>query len=600
MNHNTKIIRNFSITSHIDHGKSTLADRFLEITESVTKEKMTPQFLDGMDLEKEKGITIKMTPVRMKYKFQGEEYHFNLIDTPGHVDFSYEVSRSFAAVEGAILLVDATKGIQAQTLANLELAQKQNLVIIPAVNKIDSPQARIEETKKELAGLLGIKENEISEISAQNGTNVDKLLERVIKEIPPPPQNNDKPFRALIFDSEYDSFKGVTAFIRVVDGKIEQNEEIKLLATNTNSKIKEIGFFVPSLLSQKKLQDGEIGYIATGIKSSGKVRVGDTVTCAKSLKLPEKLSGYKEPRPMVFTSFYPENPDNFDILKEGLEKLKLNDPSFVYIPETKRVLGRGFRCGFLGTLHVEITSKRLEKEYGLSLVISSPSVVFKIKDKNQKERFIYSASEWPHTTEIQKTEEPWVLLDVITPSRYLGKCLEVLENISGKYVDTKYLREERVVLSYETPLREVIVNLYERIKNSTQGYASMNYKEIGFREADLTKMEILIAGENEESFSKIVPKEKAYREGKYLVEKLKNVLPSQQFKVPLQAAVEGKIIARETLNPSRKDVTGALYGGDVTRKKKLLERQKKGKKELAEKGQLRIPPDVFLKVFKDY
>jgi len=598
MNYSTSI-RNFSIISHIDHGKSTLADRFLEITDTVSKRKLTPQFLDRMDLEKEKGITIKMKPVRMKYKLGNEFYHLNLIDTPGHVDFSYEVSRSLAAVEGAVLLVDATKGIQAQTLANLELAKNQNLVIIPVVNKIDLPQARIEETKKELTDLLEIEEEKVLEISAKEGTNVNALLERIIKEVPPPTEGNlEKPLRALIFDSEYDSFKGVVAFVRVVDGEIKDGEEIKLCATNTTSKLKEIGFFVPDFLPQKKISAGEIGYIATGIKTPGKVRVGDTITVSRAQV--EPLAGYKNPVPMVFTSFYTENPDNFDILKEGLEKLKLNDPSLTFTPESKRFLGRGFRCGFLGTLHVEIVSRRLSREYGLNLIISTPSVVYRIIDKRDKEKFVYSASDWPHPTEIKKIEEPWVLLEIITPTKYMGKCLEVLEELSGSYIDTKYLREDRVILIYETPLREIIINLYEKIKNATQGYASMNYKKIGFREADLVKLEILIAGEPEESFAKIVPRNRAYLEGKALVGKLKDTLPPQQFKVPLQAAVEGKIIARETLTARRKDVTAPLYGGDVTRKRKLLEKQRKGKRELEQKGQLRIPSDVFLKIFKGY
>ncbi len=589
------MIRNFLITSHIDHGKTTLTDCFLKMTKTVTEKEMKPQFLDTMDLEKEKGITIKMKPVRMKYK----DYYLNLIDTPGHVDFSYEVSRSLAAVEGAVLLVDATKGIQAQTMANLELAKKQNLVIIPAINKIDLPQARIKETKKELANLLKISKEEILEISAQKGTNVEKVLERIIEEIPPPQEKNEKPFRALIFDSEYDSFKGVLAFIRVIEGEITDKEEITLLAAEEDSKIKEIGFFNPKPFSQKKISSGEIGYIATGIKEPGKVRVGDTIVNSKFKDL-EQLPGYKTPPPMVFTSFYPKDPNNFNVLKDGLKKLKLNDPSFVYTPETKKFLGRGFRCGFLGTLHVEIISKRLIKEYDLDLVISSPSVIFKIINKKKEEKTIYSANDWPHRTEIEKTKEPWVLLEIITPTEYMGKCLEILEDLPGNYKETDYLGKGRVILTYETPLREIIVNLYDKIKNSTQGYASMSYKKIGFREADLVKLEVLIAGEKEESLSRITSRDKAYKEGKYLTEKLKEVLPSQQFKVPLQASVEGKIIARETLSSKRKDVTGDLYGGDVTRKRKLLKKQKKGKKKLESKGQLKIPSDVFLKIFKEY
>ncbi|MDP2910684.1 MAG: translation elongation factor 4 [bacterium] len=579
-------IRNFCIIAHIDSGKSTLADRFLELTQSVSSRKMRPQFLDMMDLEREKGITIKMQPVRMKYK----DYILNLIDTPGHVDFSYEVSRSLAAVEGAVLLIDATKGIQAQTLANLELARKQNLVIIPAINKIDLAQANIEQTVFEVAKLLKIKEEEIMRISAKNGTNVEQILKAIIEKVPAPQKSNNS-FRALIFDSIYDSYKGVVAYIRVVDGEINKTDKIKLLAGKVQSEIKDLGYLVPEFLSQAGLKVGEIGYIATGIKEPGKVRVGDTIILKKDEDDPRPLAGYQEPEPMVFASLYPENPDDFDFLKDGLSKLKLSDPSLVFEPETKESLGRGFRCGFLGTLHAEIVAERLRRDLGINLIISSPSVIYKVDNK-----FIYSASDWPQFS--QETEEPWVILEVITPSRYMSKIIEILKNIRANYLKTDYISLERMVLVYEAPLRDIIVNLYDKLKGVSQGYASMSYKFSDFRKAELVKMDILIAGEKHSAFSKIVPKERAHQEGRALVEKLKETLPAQQFSVALQAIIGGDVVARETIRARRKDVTGYLYGGDYTRKRKLLEKQKKGKKLLKEKGSVRIPPKVFLEVFK--
>ena len=580
---NPKSLRNFVIISHIDHGKSTLADRFLELTGTVSSREMRPQFLDSMDLEREKGITIKMQPCRMSYK----GFVLNLVDTPGHVDFSYEVSRSLAAVEGAILLVDATKGIQAQTLANLDLAKKQNLVIVPAVNKIDLSQARIEETVEELANLLKVEKTDILRISAKQGTNVEQVLETVINDIPSPKEENiQKPFRALIFDSEYDSYKGVLAYVRVVDGEIRAGERIKLLATETSGEVKELGYFEPEFSPQKKLSAGEIGYIATGIKEPGKVRVGDTI--AKAGIETRSLLGYQTPEPMVFASLYPENPDDFDLLKEALLKLKLNDPSLVFEPETKEALGRGFRCGFLGTLHAEIISERLSREFGLNLVISTPSVVYKVDGK-----FIFSTSDWPERAE--NIEEPWFLLEIVTPNKYMGK---IFESIKGNYIATKYLGSEKIILVYEIPLREIIANLYDKIKSLSQGYASMSYNFLDYRKGDLVKIDILIAGQKESAFSKIVPAERSYQEGSALVKKLKEFLPAEQFSVALQASLGGKIIARETIRARKKDVTGYLYGGDYTRKRKLLEKQKKGKKILKEKGRVNIPQKTFLEIFK--
>jgi len=595
-------IKNFVIIAHIDHGKSTLADRFLELTETIPKEKMRPQFLDMMDLERERGVTIKMRPVRMNYVLNSRPYILNLIDTPGHIDFNYEVSRSLAAVEGAVLLVDATKGIQAQTIHNLELAQKQKLKIIPAVNKIDLSQAETEQTKKELSQFLKIPPEEIFLISAKKGTNVESLLRAVVEKTSCPQGDKEKPLRALIFDSKYDSFKGVLAYVRVFDGEISQGQEAYLMATKTRTKIKEVGIFKPQLVEKEKLGAGEIGYIATGIKEPGLVRVGDTITNLKftvqSLKLPEALPGYKTPQPMVFASLYPESTDDFDLLKKALAQLKLNDAALTFEPERKEMLGRGFRCGFLGTFHAEITSERLRREFGLNLIISRPQVVYKIINVKNQEKIIYSASDWPESEEIKEMQEPWVHLEVITSPDFLGQILELLEQSGGRAMQTQYLPSGRLVLIYQIPLREIVVDFYDKLKGISQGFASMNYEILGHQKADLVKLDVLIGGQKEEALSRIVTKEKAFEEGKKIVLKLKKVLPPQLFSLPLQTAVGGKIIARETIRAMRRDVTAPLYGGDYTRKRKLLEKQKKGKKKLKERGKIKIPPKAFLEMFK--
>lgn len=596
--------RNFVIIAHVDHGKSTLADRLLELTNTVAHKKMTAQFLDSMELEKEKGITIKLKPVRMDYQLGGRQYILNLVDTPGHVDFSYEVSRSLAAVEGAILLVDATQGIQAQTLANIDLAKKQNLVIIPVVNKIDMPAARVPETCDELASVLQVSHEDIIQVSAKNGTNVEAVLKAVVEKIPSPEQRNpgaqSKPFRALIFDSVYDSFKGVLAYVRVMEGSIKDREKIELLAAKAQAEIKELGYLHPAISPQAEILTGEIGYIATGIKEPGKVRVGDTI--ARQLPPNEAktqpLSGYQEPNPMVFASFYPENPEDFEQLKVALGKLKLQDPALVYEPEMKEALGRGFRCGFLGTLHVEIISERLEREFNLGLVISTPSVIYRILDKRGEEKVVYSASDWPDPSIIGAMEEPWVLLEIIAPATYLGKLMDALKDVRGNYLETNYLSADRAVIAYEAPLRAIVANLYDKVKSTSQGYASLNYKMLGYRPAQLQKLEVWIAGRPEEAFSRIVEEGEAYEQGKKLVEKLKEALPQQQFTVALQAVIGGKVIARETISARRKDVTGYLYGGDKSRKKKLLEKQKKGKALMKEKGRVNVPSKTFLEIFR--
>ncbi len=584
-------LRNFVILSHVNHGKSTLADRFLELTGTVPKEKMRPQFLDLMDLERERGITIKMQPVRMKFG----KYILNLIDTPGHVDFSYEVSRSLAAVEGAILLVDGAKGIQAQTISNLELARKQNLVIIPVVNKIDLANARVEEVALELANLFGIDKDEVVQISAKYGTNVEQLLESIIEKIPPPKGNPQNPLRALIFDSKYDPYLGVIAHFRIIDGGLQTDEKIYLMATKTEAEAKEIGYFTPERSIQKNLKTGEIGYLATGIKKLGKVRVGDTITKIPNVK---PLPGYQEPKPMVFASIYPENPDDYELLKEALAKLKLNDASLTFEPVLKESLGRGYQCGFLGSLHTEIVSERLRREFGLNLVISIPSVIFKIINQKNQEIFIYSPSDWLPTSEIKEILEPWVKLEIITPTAFLGSVFEILKNKGGKHIENKPISQDRILLIEEIPLKEIIIGFYDKLKSQSQGFASMNYEILGYRPGDLVKLEILIAGEKEEAFSKIVPKARVFEEGKKIISKLKEILPPQLFSVPLQAALEGKIIARETIKAKRKDVLQPLYGGDYTRKRKLLEKQKRGKKKLKEKGRIRLSPKVFLEMFK--
>ncbi len=586
-------IRNFIIFSHIDHGKSTLADRFLDLTNTIPKEKMRSQFLDMMDLEREKGITIKMQPVRMRFG----KYILNLIDTPGHVDFNYEVSRSLAAVEGGILLVDGTKGIQAQTLANLDLARKENLIVISAVNKIDLAHADVEGTKKEIAELLKIPKKEVFAISAKQGTNTKDLLEQVIKKIPSPTGNPDKPLKALIFDSKYDSYKGVITYVRLFDGRVKTGDKVYLIQAGIEAQVREVGYFTPELKPCDELKVGEIGYIATGIKDTTRVKMGETITQSKTREI-KPFPGYKEPKPMVFASIYPENPDDFEVLKDALNKLKLNDASLTFNRETKEFLGRGFQCGFLGSLHAEIICERLKREFNLDLIISTPSVIYIMVDKKNREKPIFSASDWPDPSYIQEIREPWMRLEVITPVDYLGGVLEILKHLKAKHVETKYFSREKSLLIYEVALRKIIVGFFDQLKGVSQGFASMNYEALGYRVGDLVKLDILIAGRKEDVFSKIVDREGAFKEGKKIVSKLKEILPPQLFTVPIQAAISGKIIARETIKARRRDVTAPLYGGDVTRKRKLLERQKKGKKKLKEKGVVHIPSKVFLEMFK--
>jgi len=611
---NSNSIRNFCIIAHIDAGKSTLSDRLLELTGTIEKRKMREQFLDSMDLERERGITIKLQPVRMVYRLPSTDYSqknyqavvgslstvndfiLNLIDTPGHVDFSYEVSRSLAAVEGAILLVDATKGVQAQTLANLHLAQEQGLKIIPAINKIDLPGARVEEAENEIRNIL--KAEEIYRISAKEGIGVKELLEAVIEKVPAPDVNLQKPLRALIFDSVYDAYKGVLAYVRIVDGKIKPGEKIFLMGSRTPAEVLETGIFKPALSAKDSLAAGEIGYLATGLKEVGLCRVGDTITSFFN-QADEQLPGYKEPKPMVFASFYPSADADFDHLKDSLSKLKLNDASLIFEPESSEALGRGFKCGFLGMLHLEIVSERLKREYGLELVVTTPSVAYKIIEKHDlKERIIYSPQQLPEASRVEEIREPWTKLEIVCPNIYLGAVMKLLQSSGGIYKTTRYLGAERLVIEYEAPLREIIVDFYDRLKSATSGYASMSYGLADWRLAELVKMDILVAGEEVAALSRIIPKASLFDEGRTMVKKLKEILPRQMFAVAIQAAVGGKIIARETISAMKKDVTGYLYGGDYTRKKKLLEKQKRGKKKMKAIGKLKIPQKAFLEILK--
>lgn len=595
-------IRNFCIIAHIDHGKSTLADRFLELTKTVEKRKMHEQYLDTMELERERGITIKLQPVKMSYEMDGQKYILNLIDTPGHVDFSYEVSRSLAAVEGAILLIDASKGVQAQTLANLHLAQQQGLKIIPVLNKIDLPNARTEQVKEELSYLLACEIEDILEVSAKNGTNVEKVLERVIKTVPPPKISDEANLKALIFDSTFDAYKGVLAFIRVFEGSIKKGDKIMAFATKSKADVLEAGYFSPNLIaSDVGMLSGEIGYIATGLKDTGQIRVGDTLTNEK-FKNPnvkfEPLSGYKEPRPMVFASFFPEKSEDYDLLKDALGKLKLTDASLVFEPESSAGLGRGFRLGFLGMLHVEIISERLRREFGLSLIISSPSVEYAVKMQNGEELRIRSAAMLPDFSGIKSIAEPIVYLEVLTPTTYLGSVMELMASVRNVYKATDYLGKETALLKYEMPLSEVITDFYDKLKSVSSGYASMSYEPKDMQEGDLVRLDILIAKDLVEPFSRIVPKEKAYQEGRAMVTKLKEVVPPQMFEVSIQAAIGGKVIASESIRAKKKDVTQHMYGGDITRRMKLWKKQKRGKARMKETGRVNLSQEVFLKMLK--
>jgi len=585
-------IRNFCIIAHIDHGKSTLADRLLEFTGTVEKRKMKEQLLDTMDLERERGITIKLQPVRIDY----DGYILNLIDTPGHVDFNYEVSRSLAAVEGAILLVDATQGVQAQTLGNLYMALEQNLAIIPVLNKIDLPNAEVDRRRDELVKLLGCDPGEVLEVSAKTGENVENIIKTVIKKVPPPESKADGALQALIFDSNYDDYKGVLAFVRVMSGEVSQGDKVKLVGTAKTSEVIEVGYFRPQMQKSDKLSDGEIGYVVTGFKEIQECRVGDTITSQK--KPASALPGYKEVKPMVYAGIFPKDGADYERLRDAMGRLKLNDAALTFEPEHSQALGFGFRCGLLGMLHLEIIQERLRREHDLDLVVTVPSVAYNLYLTKGEERTIKSAQEMPDPSHVDHIDEPWVKVDIITPTDYVGNIMALVSDRRGEYQNTEYLDEERAILHYQMPLSAVIVDFYDKLKSVSSGYASLNYEFFEYRTAKIVKLDILVAEEPAEALAMLIPEEEAQKEGRKVVELLKENLPRQQFVVKIQAAIGGKIIAAERLSALRKDVTAKLYGGDVTRKRKLLEKQKKGKKKMMQKGNVDIPTETYLKVLK--
>lgn len=591
-------VRNFSIIAHIDHGKSTLADRLMEMTGLFTSREMHDQMLDSMDLEKERGITIKLKTVRLVYKAKdGEEYILNLIDTPGHVDFNYEVSRSLAACEGAILVVDATQGIEAQTLANLYLAIDQDLEIIPVINKIDLPSARPEEVKKEIEDIIGIDASEAPLISAKEGINIGAVLEDIIDKIPAPKGDKNAPLKALIFDSYYDSYKGVIAYVRLFEGTVKPEMEIKMMATGKTFEVTEVGINTSDHKTVDKLEAGDVGYIAASIKNVKDARVGDTITSVDN-PTESPLPGYKKVIPMVYCGIYPAEGEDFNSVRDALEKLQVNDASLVFEPESSIALGYGFRCGFLGLLHMEIVQERLEREFNLNIISTAPSVIYKVKKTDGEILEIQNPTNLPPQTEVEYMEEPIVDVSVMTPTDYVGAVMELCQNRRGVFKNMEYLEQTRVSLHYELPLNEVIYDFFDALKSKTRGYASLDYELKGYKESDLVKLDILINGEVVDAFSLIVHEEKAYERGRIIAERLKDVIPRQQFAIPIQAAIGSKIIARETVKALRKDVLAKCYGGDITRKKKLLEKQKEGKKRMRMVGNVEVPQEAFLAVLK--
>ncbi len=589
-------IRNFCIIAHIDHGKSTLADRLLEFTGTVAHRDMQAQLLDSMDLEREKGITIKARAVRMYYTAQdGIQYELNLIDTPGHVDFTYEVSRSLSACEGAILVVDATQGIEAQTLANLYMAVEQDLAIIPVINKIDLPAAQPDVVATEIENTIGLLREEIIEASAKMGIGISEILEAIVLRVPPPKGDPHKPLRALIFDSHYDAYKGVIAYCRVIDGEVHSDDVVKMMATGKTASILEVGVFKPVPTPIKELLTGETGYIATGLKVVADCQVGDTITLAKD-PASEALEGYRPAKPMVFAGLYPIESDDYIELRDALEKLKLNDASLIYQPETSAALGFGFRCGFLGLLHMEIIQERLEREYNLELLATAPSVEYHVTKNNGEVIVVDNPSDMPNPGEFMEIEEPWMTISVITPTRYIGAIMELVTNRRGIYKKMDYLDENRVLLSYDMPLGELIVDFYDQLKSRSQGYASLDYSFNAYKAADLVKLDILVAGTPVDALSLITHRDKAFYQGRALTTKLRTLIPRQLFEVAIQAAVGSKIVARETITAMRKNVLAKCYGGDISRKRKLLEKQKEGKARMKMVGNVEIPQEAFMAV----
>ena len=599
MHDKQKYIRNFSIIAHIDHGKSTLADRLIEKTGLLSSREMESQVLDNMDLERERGITIKAQAVRMLYKAKdGNEYILNLIDTPGHVDFNYEVSKSLAACEGAILVVDASQGVEAQTLANVYLALDNNLDILPVINKVDLPNARPEEIKKEIEDIIGIPAMDAPCISAKTGLNIDEVLERIVTDFKPPVGDETKPLKCLIFDSFYDNYKGALSYIRVVEGTVKVGDEILFMATNKKFVVAELGYLEPgTTVSAEKLTAGEVGYIAASIKNVSDLHVGDTITTVEN-SAKEPLPGYKKANSMVYCGMYPLDGGDYENLKTALEKLKLNDAALEYEPETSIALGFGFRCGFLGLLHLEIIQERLEREFDLNLITTAPSVIYKVYKQTGEVIELYNPVDLPPAQEISYIEEPIVKAEIMLPKEFVGNVMEICQDRRGTYIDMKYLDSTRVTLEYELPLNEIIYDFFDTLKSKTKGYASFDYEFKEYRRAELVKLDIHINNEPVDALSFIVHKDTAYTRGRKMAEKLKTVIPRQLFEIPIQAVVGGKIIARETISAMRKDVLAKCYGGDVTRKKKLLEKQKKGKKKMRQIGNVEVPQEAFLAVLK--
>ena len=588
-------IRNFSIIAHIDHGKSTLADRILEITGAITEREKVDQLLDNMDIERERGITIKLNAVQLKYNYKGETFMLHLIDTPGHVDFNYEVSRSLAACEGAILVVDAAQGVEAQTLANLYLALDNNLTIIPVINKIDLPNADVEKVTKELVDTLGFDEEDIVLTSAKNGIGIKELVEKIIDKVPSPKGSKNDPLQALIFDSFYDPYRGVVTSIRINNGEVKVGDTIKMMATGANYEVVELGVTTPKEVKVNKLTTGEVGYLAASIKSIEDVKVGDTITL-QSNPAKEVLPGYKPMKPMVFCGLYPIESSKYPDLREALEKLKLNDASLQFEPETSKALGFGFRCGFLGLLHMDIIEERIEREFKIDLIATSPSVIYEVELTDKTKIMIDSPVKMPDRQKIADIKEPYIRTNIFVPSEYIGPIMELCQDKRGNYVSMEYLDPTRVNIHYEIPLSEIVYDFFDKLKSTTKGYASFDYELIGYKSSNLVKMDILLNGDIVDALSIIVHKDFAYKRGKALVEQLRKLIPRQQFEVPIQACVGNKAIARETVKAVRKDVLAKCYGGDVSRKRKLLEKQKEGKKRMKMVGNVEIPQEAFLAV----
>ena len=598
MAYSRELIRNFCIIAHIDHGKSTLADRMMELTDTVAVRDMEEQMLDTMEIERERGITIQATAVRMFYTHtDGKKYMLNLIDTPGHVDFTYEVSRSLAACEGAVLVVDATQGIEAQTLANVYLALDNDLEIVPVINKIDLPSAQPEFVIKEIEDVIGLPAEEAPRISAKNGINIDQVLQQVVDNIPAPGGDPEAPLQALIFDSIYDNYKGALSYVRVKNGTIKPGMRIRYMATGREFDVTEVGVFTPGLLPADSLTAGEVGYISASIKSVAETKVGDTITDANN-PAKEALPGYKQANPMVFCGIYPADGADYENLRDALDKLKLNDASLSYEPETSMALGFGFRCGFLGLLHMEIIQERLEREFDLDLVTTSPSVIYKVKLTDGGEMLLDNPSNMPNVAEIEYMEEPVVEAHIMTPSEYVGTIMELCQDKRGVFKDMTYIEEDRVNIKYELPLNEIIYDFFDQLKSRSRGYASFDYELKEYVKSDLVKLDFLLNGDICDALSTIVHRDKAYAKGRAVAEKLQEVIPRQQFEIPIQAAIGGKIIARETVRAVRKDVLAKCYGGDISRKKKLLEKQKEGKKRMRQIGTVSLPSDAFMSVLR--